>query len=120
MGCVYVHGADEWCWHVPFALWVCGNGLSSLGHDLHSMMHPFQAQETLSKWAGFGQILQKYRQNINDAVWCMTLFVELINGSGTLNFPCGCVTLDWQAWDVTYMAGCIPFRPHSTQQIGWF
>ena len=38
-----VHGADDWCWHVPFALWVHGNELASSDHELHVKMHPFQA-----------------------------------------------------------------------------
>ena len=37
-----VHEADDWCWHVSFTLWVHGNGLASLGHELFLRMHPLQ------------------------------------------------------------------------------
>ena len=43
--CASVRGADDWSWHVPLTLWVCVNGLTSLGHELHVRMHPFQAPQ---------------------------------------------------------------------------
>ena len=43
--CTSVHGVDDSCWHIPFALWVRGIELTSLGHDLHVRVHPFQVTQ---------------------------------------------------------------------------
>ena len=48
MGCASVYGGGDYCWHIPFGLWVCVNGLTSLGHELYIMMHPFQAPHHLA------------------------------------------------------------------------
>ena len=79
-----VHGADEWCWHILFALWVCGNELTSLGHDLHVTTHPFQGPTAPIGWAGFGQIWQN-RLDRSDVLWCVPLCTELMSATGMFN-----------------------------------
>ena len=41
----FVHGADDYCWHIPFTLWTHRNGLMRSEHDLHVRVHPFQAPQ---------------------------------------------------------------------------
>ena len=117
MVCTSVHGPDDCCWHIPFALWVHGNGLASLRHNLHVRTHPFQApQHPLDEL-----VLGRFGKNAlggSDTLWCVPLSIELIIAAGMFNLPCGCITMDWQAWGVTCASGCIPFRPHSTYWMG--
>ena len=49
--CSSVYGADDWCWHIPCALWVHYNGLTSLRHDSHVRISAFQAPQcSLHDW----------------------------------------------------------------------
>ena len=119
MVCASVHGADGWCWHVPFALWALGNGLISLGHDLHFSMHPFQAPQSpldgpVLGWFG------KNAQDRSDTLWCVRLSMELMVGSIMLYLTSWCVAMCWQAWGMTSMSEHTSFRLHSGQQMGWF
>ena len=54
MVCSCGHECADSCWHVPFGLWVYGKQLMSLGHDLHTGILPFQAQEYLAEEVDFG------------------------------------------------------------------
>ena len=97
MVCASVHGADDWCWYIPFSfLLMHGNGLTSLGHDLHVSMHPFQAtQHTLD-----GLVLGRFGKNApdkNDTLWCVPLFVELMIAAGMFNLACDFVAVSSQA-----------------------
>ena len=98
---------------------MCGNGLTSLGHDLHVMMHPFQAPqhpEDRLVLSGFG----RNALDRNDALWCVALFMEEIVGAGMLHLPCWCMAMDGQARGVSCMSECIHFKPHDAQQVDWF
>ena len=117
--CDSVHGADDWCWRVSFAFWVCGNGFARLGRDLHVWMHPFQATQHPAD----GLVLGRFGKNAldgNDALWSVPLSMELMVAASMLHLSCGCMSMDCQAWGVSCMPGCILFKPYSTQQIGWF
>ena len=60
MVCSYSHdGADDCCWHVPFALWVYGHGLRSLGHNLHTGIQPFHASEYPAEELDFGDLFAR-------------------------------------------------------------
>ena len=61
MVCSCGHGADGCCWHVPFALWVYGHGLRSLGHNLHTGIHPFHAPEYPAEELDFGDFARNHR-----------------------------------------------------------
>ena len=67
-------------------------------------------------WADTG----KNARGRNETLWCVPLSMELIVAAGMFHLPCGCMAMDWQAWGMTGMSGCIPFRPHSTHWMGWF
>ena len=56
----------------------------------------------------------------NDTLRCVPLSMELMIAASIFHLPCGCVAFDCQAWGMICMSGCITFRPHSTQQMGWF
>ena len=59
--------------HLPFLMH--GNGLTSLGHDLHARMHPFQAPQCPAGGlvsGGFG----RNALDRNDVSWCVALFME--------------------------------------------
>ena len=92
MVCGSVHGADDWCWHVQFALLVCGDGLTSLGHDLHVRVHPFQAPQHPAD----GLVLGGFGRNSldrNDASWCVALSMEQMIGAGMFHLPCWCMAM---------------------------
>ena len=57
MVCSCGHGADDCCWHVPFALWVYGHGMTRLDHDLCTGIHPFQAPEYPAEELDFGDFV---------------------------------------------------------------
>ena len=72
---------------------MCGNGLTSLGHNLHVRMHPFQATQHPAD----GQVLGRFGKHAldgNDALGCVPLSIELIIAAGTFHLPCGCVAMD--------------------------
>ena len=122
MVCSSNHGADDCCWQVQFALWVHGNGLESLGHDLHVRMHPFQAPQCPADGLILGRF-GKNAQDRNDALWCAAvaaLFMDQMIGAGMCHLPCWCMAMDWQARGTSCMSGSIHFRPHDAQQVGWF
>ena len=117
--CTCVHGADDWCWHAPFAFWVYGNGLTRLRHNFHIRMHPLWATQHPTDglvWGRFG----KDALDRNDTLGSAPLSMDLMIGAGMLHLPCGCMSLNRHAWGMSCMPGCIPFRLHSAQQMGWF
>ena len=87
-----IHIAGDWCWFVRFALWVHSNGLTSLGHDLHVMMHPVQAPQHPLDGQVFGQIWANALDR-NDTL-CVPLSIELMIAAGTFVLPFGCMTMD--------------------------
>ena len=69
------------------------NGLTSLGHDLHAMMHPFQAPQCPADglvWGRFG----RNAQDRSNALWCVALSMELTIAADMVHLPCLCVAID--------------------------
>ena len=91
--CTSVHGADDWFWHVLFALWICVNGLTSLGHDLCVRRHSFQSPQHPSDGLMLGRF-GKYALNRNDTLLFVPLSMELMIAGDTFHLPCGCIELD--------------------------
>ena len=72
---------------------MCGNGLISLGHDLHVRMHPFQA----SHHPADGLVLGTFHKNAldrNDAFWCVSLSMELMIDADMFHLACGGMALN--------------------------
>jgi hypothetical protein len=44
------HGPDDMCWHVSFALWLYGLGITSFQHELHAWIHHFQVSQWPADW----------------------------------------------------------------------
>ena len=94
------------------------SGLISLGHDLHAGMHSFRAPQHPADGLILGTF-SRSAQDKNNRLWCVPLSMELMLGIDMFHLPCECITVDMQAWGMTCISGCIPFRPHSTNWIDW-
>ena len=114
MVCASAHGADDCCYHAPFALWVHGNGFPTLGRELHVRMHPLQALQHPVDGLVLGR-LGKIALDRNDTSWCVPLSMELMIAAGLFHLPCGCMATDQQASSMAYLTGCVPFSGHIAQ-----
>ncbi len=81
------------CWHVPFVLWVHGNGLTSFVHELNALIHPFQASEwpeDVPKGLDFSMI-----EGLGTHTsWCEALPMDLLMSAGMFHLCYGCMSMD--------------------------
>ena len=92
----------DWVCHDSFALRVCEDSLIGLYHDLHARMHPVQAPQHPFDGLILG-IFDKNTLDRNDILGCVPLSMELVIADGVFHLPFGCITMDWQDWDMTCM-----------------